>query len=40
MKAFFAACVAVGVLWVIDIEFNKGRYSDVVQRSLRTLLPR
>jgi hypothetical protein len=40
MKAFFAACVAIGILWVIDIEFNNGRYSDVATRALRSMLPR
>jgi hypothetical protein len=32
MKAFFAACIAVGVLWAVDVEMNGGRYSDVVKR--------
>ena len=40
MKAFLAACVAVGILWGIDIEFNNGRYTDVVKRVLKSALPR
>jgi hypothetical protein len=40
MKAFLAACVAIGILWGIDIEFNNGRYTDVVKRVAKSVLPR
>ncbi|WP_283815766.1 hypothetical protein [Bradyrhizobium lablabi] len=40
MRVFIAACTAIGILWLIDIEFNKGRYSDVVQRAIKSMLPR
>jgi hypothetical protein len=40
MKAFIAACVAIGILWGIDVEFNNGRYSDIVQRAVKSVLPR
>ena len=40
MKAFIATCVAIGVLWVIDIELNHGRYSDGAKRAVRSMLPR
>jgi hypothetical protein len=38
MKQILAACVAIAVLWVIDIEFNNGRYSAVVQRTFKYIL--
>lgn len=40
MKAFFAACIAVGVLWTADVEMNGGRYSDVVKRAVVSVLPK
>jgi hypothetical protein len=40
MKAFIAACVAIGILWGIDVEFNNGRYTDIVQRAVKSVLPR
>jgi hypothetical protein len=40
MKAFIAACVAIGILWGIDVEFNGGRYTDVVKRAVKSGLPR
>ncbi len=40
MKAFLAACVAIGILWGIDTEFNNGRYADVVMRAVKSALPR
>jgi hypothetical protein len=30
MKAFIAALVAVGVLYVVDSEYNSGRYAKAV----------
>jgi hypothetical protein len=38
MKQILAACVAIAVLWVIDVEFNNGRYSQVVQRTFKYIL--
>ena len=40
MKAFIAACTAVGVLWGVDLEFNKGRYSDVVKQAVKSVMAR
>jgi len=40
MKQILAACVAIAALWVIDIEFNNGRYSEVVQRTFKYILAR
>jgi hypothetical protein len=40
MKGIGAAVVAVAVLWMADIELNGGRYSEVVQRAVTTLLRR
>jgi hypothetical protein len=36
MKAVGAAIVAVFVLWVVDVNFNGGRYTDAVMRMIRT----
>jgi hypothetical protein len=40
MKAIVAACVAIGILWVVDVEFNKGHYTGAVQRALKSILSR
>jgi hypothetical protein len=40
MKAFFAGCVAVGILCGIDLEFNNGRYTDVVKLAVKNMLGR
>ena len=40
MKQFLAACVAIAVLWVIDVEFNGGRYSVVVKRAFNSIVAR
>jgi hypothetical protein len=38
MKAFVAALIAVGILYVADIEFNNGQYAEVVQRAITSVL--
>jgi hypothetical protein len=40
MKAIFAACVAAGILWAIDIEFNDSRYTEVAKRAVKSVLSR
>jgi hypothetical protein len=35
MKAVAAAFVALFVLWVVDVNFNGSRYTDVVMRMIR-----
>ena len=40
MKQILAACVTIAALWVIDVEFNNGRYSEVVQRAFKYVLAR
>ena len=40
MKAFVAACIAVGVLWAVDVEMKGGRHSDVVKKAIVSVLPR
>jgi hypothetical protein len=40
MKGFIAVCIAVGILWVVDVEINGGRYSDVIKRAVMSVLPR
>jgi hypothetical protein len=39
MRAFIAACIAAGILWGVDVEFNDGRYSDVVKHAVKSALP-
>jgi len=39
MRAFIAACIAIGILWAVDVQFNGGRYSNVVQRALKSIVP-
>jgi hypothetical protein len=38
MKAFAAACIALAVLWAVDIEFNNGRYGNVVKRAIGSIV--
>ena len=40
MKQFLAACVAIAVLWAIDVEFNDGRYSAIVKRAFESIVSR
>lgn len=40
MKAFVAACIAVGILLAADVEMNGGRYSDVVKMAVVSILPK
>jgi len=40
MKQFLAACVAIAVLWAIDVEFNDGRYSAIVMRAFSSMVAR
>jgi hypothetical protein len=40
MKAFIAACVAIAILWGVDVEFNGGRYSSVIMNAVKSVLPR
>ena len=38
MRAFLAACIAIGVLWLLDAEMNDGKYSAVIQRTVKAIL--
>jgi hypothetical protein len=38
MRTFIAACIAIGTLWAVDVEFNDGRYSSVVKSALQRML--
>jgi hypothetical protein len=40
MKVFVAALFAVGILSVIDHEYNNGRYSSVIQQAIAAMIPR
>ena len=39
MKGILAACIAVSVLWIVDVQLNSGRYSGVVIRAAKSILP-
>jgi hypothetical protein len=39
MKAFNAALIAIGILYVVDSEFNGGRYVAVLQQAVTSVLP-
>jgi hypothetical protein len=39
MRGFVALCFTVGILWVVDVEGNGGRYSDVVKKAVMSVLP-
>jgi len=36
MKAVTAAFVALFILWVVDVNLNGGRYTDVVMQMIRS----
>ena len=38
MKGVFAAIIALVVLWIVDANFNGGRYTVVTMRALRPVL--
>ena len=40
MKAFSAALVAVSVLYIIDKEYNDGRYTATIEQAVSSLVPR
>jgi hypothetical protein len=40
MKAFTAALVAIGILYVLDSEYNDGRYARVIKRALTSMVSR
>jgi hypothetical protein len=40
MRAILAACIAVGVLWAVDVEMNGGRYGHVVKKLVESVLPK
>lgn len=37
MKGIFAAIIAVVVLWIVDANFNGGKYTVIVLRMIRSL---
>lgn len=38
MRLVVATLIAIAALWAIDVQFNDGRYSDVVKLAARNLL--
>ncbi len=39
MKVFLAALVAVAVLYVVDADYNDGRYTQIIRQAATNLLP-
>jgi hypothetical protein len=39
VKAFFAALVALAILYVFDSQYNDGRYARVLEQAVTSLLP-
>jgi len=40
MKAFIAALIAVAILYAVDVQYNDGRYSEVVELAATSLIGR
>ena len=40
MKAFTAALIAAGILYVVDYQYNDGRYTGVVEQAVTSLVRR
>jgi hypothetical protein len=40
MKAFTAALIAIGVLYVVDYQYNDGRYTTVIQEAITAVVRR
>jgi hypothetical protein len=39
MKAFGAALIAVAILYVVDSQYNDGRYTQILQQAVTSMLP-
>jgi hypothetical protein len=39
MKALVVALIAVAVLYAVDSQYNDGRYTQVLQQAVTSLLP-
>ena len=38
MKAFVAVSIAVGILYLVDSEYNGGRYAAVIKQAITTVI--
>ena len=38
MQQILATCIAIAVLWVVDVEFKDGRYSAVVKQAFSSMI--
>ena len=38
MKAVAAALIALGILYILDSEYNEGRYTAVLQRAVTSVV--
>jgi hypothetical protein len=39
MKAFTAALIAIAILYLVDSQYNDGRYTQVLHQAVTSLLP-
>jgi hypothetical protein len=40
MRSLIAACIAIAVLWAVDVEFNDARYSNLVRSAVKSAMQR
>ena len=40
MKALAAALIAAAILYVVDSKYNDGRYTQVIQLAITSVIPR
>jgi hypothetical protein len=38
MKAFTAALIAMAILYVVDFEYNDGRFTGVIEKAVTSLV--
>jgi hypothetical protein len=38
MKAFVAAIIAAGILYLVDTEYNEGRYTAVIKQAITSVI--
>jgi hypothetical protein len=40
MKALTAALIAVAILYVVDSQYNDGRFTQAIEQAMTSLVPR
>ena len=38
MKAFVAALIAAGILYLVDSEYNDGRYTAIIKQAITSVI--